>query len=66
MEHRPDYGYHSLEPMPMLAEKIGMPFEFDLFGRETLALAGYLAAQLFGCADEYVKACGLGAFVNSA
>ena len=66
MEHRPDYGYHSLEPMPMLAEKIGMPFEFDLFRRETLALAGYLAAQLFGCADEYVKACGLGAFVKGA
>lgn len=66
MEHRPDYGYHSLEPMPMLAERIGMPFEFDLFGRETLALAGYIAAQLFGCADEYVKTCGLDAFRKGA
>jgi phosphopentomutase len=66
MEHRADYGYHSLEPMPMLAERIGMPFEFDLFARETLALAGYLAAQLFGCADEYVKTCGLEAFVKGA
>lgn len=66
MEHRADYGYHSLEPMPMLAEKIGMPFEFGLFKKETLALAGYLAAQLFGCAGEYVKTCGLGAFEKGA
>lgn len=63
MEHRADYGYHSLEPMPMLAERIGMPFGFEVFARETLALAGYVAAQLFGCAEEYVKTCGLEAFV---
>ncbi|MCC6449265.1 MAG: alkaline phosphatase family protein [Candidatus Aureabacteria bacterium] len=62
MEHRPDYGYHSLEPLPMLVERVEMPFKFSLFKKETLALAGYLVAQLFGCAEEYVKTCGLGAF----
>ncbi len=63
MEHRADYGYHSLEPMPMLAERVGGPFGFGVFSRDTLALAGYLVAQLFGCAEEYVATCGLGAFV---
>jgi len=63
MEHRADYGYHSLEPMPMLAERVGGPFGLGVFSRDTLALAGYLVAQLFGCAEEYVATCGLGAFV---
>lgn len=63
MEHRADYGYHSLEPMPMLAERVGGGFEFALFGKETLALAGYLVAQLHGCAKEYVKTCGLGSYI---
>lgn len=64
MEHRPDYGYHSLEPVPLLAEKMGGAFDFRLFGRQTLALAGYLAAQLFGCADEYVAICKLERFLR--
>jgi len=46
----------------MLVERVEMPFKFSLFKKETLALAGYLVAQLFGCAEEYVKTCGLGAF----
>jgi phosphopentomutase len=59
MEHREDYGYHSLEPLPMLASVIGGRFDLKLFERETLALAGYLAAQVFGCAGEYVEICSL-------
>ncbi|MDD5557838.1 MAG: hypothetical protein PHN82_11440 [bacterium] len=63
MEHRPDYGYHSVEPVPMLAERIGVPFDCRPFRRQTLASAGFLAAQVFGCADEYVKVCGLDRFL---
>jgi len=59
MEHREDYGYHSLEPLPMLATVVGVRFDPNLFTRETLALAGYLAAQIFGCAEEYVETCAL-------
>ncbi len=59
MEHREDYGYHSLEPVPLLASVVGAPFDLDLFRRNTLALAGYLAAQIFGCAEEYVETCAL-------
>lgn len=66
MEHRADYGYHSLEPMPMLAERIGGPFGFRTFARETLALAGYFIAQIFGCADEYLANCGLEGFRRNA
>jgi phosphopentomutase len=59
MEYREDYGYHSLEPVPMLASIIGGRFDLKLFERQTLALAGYLAAQVFGCAGEYVETCNL-------
>ncbi|MCX6356960.1 MAG: hypothetical protein NT045_03640 [Candidatus Aureabacteria bacterium] len=62
MEHRDDYGYHSLEPLPMLSERVGDEFALAAFSEETLALAGYLAAQLLGCADEYVATCGLEAY----
>jgi phosphopentomutase len=65
MEHREDYGYHSLEPVPLLASVIGGRFDLKLFGRETLALAGYLAAQVFGCAGEYVETCTLGRYLKS-
>jgi len=64
MEHREDYGYHSLEPVPMLASVMGAPFDLDLFRRGTLALAGYLAAQIFGCAEEYVETCALGNYLG--
>ena len=64
MEHREDYGYHSLEPLPMLATVVGVPFDLKLFTRETLALAGYLAAQIFGCAEEYVATCALGKYLR--
>ena len=59
MEHRKDYGYHSLEPVPMLAERLEAPFDFELFGKETLAQAGFVIAQLFGIADDYVRVCRL-------
>lgn len=64
MEYREDYGYHSLEPVPMLAAVSGARFDLELFERETLALAGYLAAQVFGCEDEYVKVCGLSEYLK--
>jgi phosphopentomutase len=59
MEHRPDYGYHSLEPVPLLAERLGEAYDFCFFKRDTLAQAGYLAAQLFGVEKEYVRTCRL-------
>ncbi len=65
IEHREDYGYHSLEPLPMLAERVGVRFDLNLFTRGTLALAGYLAAQVFGCGDEYVETCALGKYLRS-
>jgi len=64
MEHREDYGYHSLEPLPFLAERVDSSFEFRIFARETLALAGYLVAQLFNCADEYVNICRLSPYIE--
>lgn len=66
MEHRRDYGYHSLEPLPLLAERIETPFDFDLFGKDTLAQAGYIIAQLFGLGDEYVRTCRLGEYLKSS
>jgi phosphopentomutase len=65
IEHREDYGYHSLEPVPMLATVVGVRFDLKLFARETLALAGYLAAQIFGCAEEYIETCALGKYLRS-
>ncbi len=65
MEHRADYGYHSLEPLPMLAEVIGEKFSFELFKRETLAQAGYWIARLFDLADEYVETCRLEKYLKS-
>jgi phosphopentomutase len=64
MEHRPDYGYHSLEPVPILAERMDAPFELQIFRKRTLAVIGYLAAQVFGCADEYVATCGLETYLK--
>ena len=64
MEHREDYGYHSIEPLPMLAERKDSPFDFTLFQGETLAQAGYLAAQLFGMGDDYVRTCRLEKFLG--
>jgi phosphopentomutase len=56
MEHKVDYGYHSKEPVPLLAIRIG--HGSDLGGLETgategLTAVGDLVAQVFGCADEY-------------
>lgn len=66
MEYREDYGYHSLEPVPMLASVVGGRFDLDLLKGETLALAGYLAAQVFGCDGEYMKECKLGKYLKGA
>lgn len=66
MEHRKDYGYHSLEPLPLLAERRDAPCDFRVFKRDTLALAGYLIAQLFGCAEEYVSTCRLAGYLSRA
>jgi phosphopentomutase len=60
MEHRSDYGYHNLEPIPLLAERIGYE-TFDLKGTnaKTLADVGYLVAQLFKCENEFIETCKL-------
>lgn len=56
MEHRADYGYHSKEPVPLLAIRIG--HGNDLGGLEKgategLTVVGDLVAQMFYCADYY-------------
>lgn len=56
MRHGDDYGYHNVEPLPLLIERIG--FYKDLGGIETgtgegLTEVGMLAAQMFGCRDEF-------------
>ena len=59
MAHRPDYGYHNKEALPLLAERIGRGPDMDglRLGRgKTLAEVGHLVAQFFGCADEF-RAC---------
>lgn len=59
MLHGSDYGYHNNEPLPLLAERIGAGA--DLGGLvpgtgEGLTEVGALAAQVFGCAEEFRKA----------
>lgn len=62
MAHKEDYGHHSKEPLPLLVKRMGSS---DGLGGlrpgkgETLADVGWLIAQYFGCADEFVKACKL-------
>ncbi|MFC1755453.1 hypothetical protein ACFL96_19030 [Thermoproteota archaeon] len=61
MEHRKDYGYHSIEPLPILARRVGVA---GLRGVgpgncRTLADVGYLVSQMFGCQDQFVEECGL-------
>jgi len=63
MEHRADYGYHSLEPAPLLAARLDAPFDLSRFAKDTLAQAGYFVAQLFGCAEEFTAVCRLGPYL---
>jgi phosphopentomutase len=60
MQHRPDYGYHNNEPLPLIAERIGAGE--DLGGLQTgkgrsLREVGELVAQMFGCEAEFAQAC---------
>ena len=60
MQHRDDYGYHSKEPLPLIAERIGCGA--DLGGLKvgpglSLREVGHLAAQALGFAKEYERAC---------
>jgi phosphopentomutase len=62
MAHKEDYGYHNLEPLPLLAERIG--YGADLGGLrpgkgKTLADVGWLVAQFFGCQEEFLATTGL-------
>ncbi len=62
MEHRSDYGYHNKEPLPLIVEKIGCNLKLGGIktGKgKTLAEAGYIVAQAFGCEEEYSSVCGL-------
>ncbi|MBI4655188.1 MAG: hypothetical protein HY746_00420 [Elusimicrobia bacterium] len=56
MEHKEDYGYHSNEPLPLIAERKGAGA--DLGGIRTgkyqgLLDAGSIIAQFFNCEKEY-------------
>ena len=63
MEHRADYGYHSNEPLPVIAWRKGCGAE--LGGLKTglcpgLTDVGSLVAQLFGVYKEYELVAGRG------
>ncbi len=58
MRHEPDYGYHSKEPLPLIAERIG--FGVNMGGIKiqkdgNLTEVGRITAQAFGCEKEYVN-----------
>ena len=56
MEHKNDYGYHSKEPVPLLAMRVGFGKNLGGLvtgGGEGLTEVGNLVAQVFYCADEY-------------
>lgn len=54
MLHRPDYGYHNREPLPLLVERIGADtLGLEMHTSEGLTEVGALVAQMFGCADEF-------------
>ncbi len=57
MEHKDDYGYHSREPLPLIAERIG--FDSNLGGIKTgvcqgLTEVGHIASQILNCEKEYL------------
>ncbi|MFC1598026.1 hypothetical protein ACFL2M_00645 [Patescibacteria group bacterium] len=52
MEHRSDYGYHSLEPLPLLAERIGGNVDMPDSPAD-LTMVGAIVARFFGCQDEF-------------
>ncbi|MBI4676404.1 MAG: hypothetical protein HY748_02355 [Elusimicrobia bacterium] len=56
MEHRPDYGYHHKEPLPLIVGRIGRDCSRE-FGRLNhgagLTEIGRLVAEEFGCAKSY-------------
>ena len=64
MAHREDYGYHNREPLALLARVKGKEGLDGLKAPsgKTLADAGYLAAQMFGCEKEFASAGELGRF----
>jgi phosphopentomutase len=60
MAHRADYGYHNREPLPLLAKRFGSR---GLGGikpgaGKTLADAGYIISQFFGCEREFLDETG--------
>lgn len=67
MEYKGDYGYHSKEPLPLLALKKGgnmEGFEIKKKGGKTLASVGYVAAQAFGVQEAFVTKCNLQEYFN--
>lgn len=58
MEHKDDYGYHSKEPLPLIAKRIG--FGSNLGGIRTgaskgLTEVGHIVSQLLNCEEEYLN-----------
>ncbi len=57
-----DYGYHSREAVPLLVFSKGSQLKDRIHIpelRNTYAVAGYLAAQLFGFGEEFLERCKL-------
>ena len=61
MAHREDYGYHNKEPLPLLAEIAGENGLGKLKAGKgrTLADAGWLVSQYFGCEEKFAAESGL-------
>lgn len=56
MKDRGDYGYHSREPLPFLAERFGYGHDIGSLWVGTgdgLTKVGMMVAQMFGCAREF-------------
>ncbi len=56
MEHRDDYGYHSNEPLPLLAERKGFAKALGLRtgGSPGLTEVGHLVSQVFGVEKQFL------------
>jgi len=65
IEHKGDYGYHSIEPLPFLAIRRGKPLTSKPKSNKTLASVGYLIAKTFGLANDYTNACELGTILSN-
>lgn len=64
MEHRPDYGYHHKERVPLLATRVGEErLGLRAGNGRTFADVGYLVAQAFGQERAFVERCNISQYL---